>query len=218
MPGWTSRKTSDRGAGSKRYPTIAIKTALHLAALMPVAHLAYLGSNHALGANPIEFITHSTGTWTLVMLLITLSVTPLRRLAGWTLLGRFRRMLGLYAFFYGGLHLTTYLWLDQFFDWPGIVRDIYKRPFITAGFAGFLLLMALALTSSSAAIRLLGGRRWQLLHRLVYVAAILGVIHFWWLVKKDITQPFIYASVLTVLLAYRIIAAVLLTVTARAHE
>jgi methionine sulfoxide reductase heme-binding subunit len=208
MPGWTSRKTSDRGSGSKKRSGIAIKTALHFAALIPVARLAYLGIHQALGANPIEFITHSTGTWTLVMLLITLSVTPMRRLTGWHILGRFRRMLGLYAFFYGCLHLLTYLWLDQFFDWPGIVRDVYKRPFITAGFAGFMLLLALALTSSAAAIRFLGGRRWQLLHRLIYVAAILGVVHFWWLVKKDITQPFIYASVLTLLLAYRLFAAV----------
>lgn len=157
-----------------------------------------------LGANPIEFITRSTGTWTLVFLLITLSVTPLRRLTGRNELIRFRRMLGLFAFFYACLHFTTYIWLDQFFDLQAIVKDVFKRPFITLGFASFLLLIPLALTSTHAMQRRLK-RRWQQLHRLVYLIAIGGVVHYWWLVKKDITQPLIYALLLAVLLGFRVI-------------
>jgi sulfoxide reductase heme-binding subunit YedZ len=207
MPEWTSKKTSEPDARRQRRLRLLLKAAVHTAAWVPLARLGYLGIRHELGANPIEFITRSTGTWTLVILLLTLSVTPLRRLTGWNDLGRFRRTIGLYAFFYACLHLTTYLWLDQFFDWSSIGRDIYKRPFITAGFAAFILLLALALTSSTAAIRLLGPRLWRGLHRLVYAAAILGVIHYYWLVKRDVTQPLLFAAILALLLAYRIIAA-----------
>jgi len=156
-----------------------------------------------LGANPIEFITHSTGTWTLVFLLITLSVTPLRRLTGRNDLIRYRRMLGLFAFFYACLHFTTYIWLDQFFDWSAIVKDVIKRPFITVGFASFVLLIPLAATSTHAMQRRLK-RRWQQLHRLVYLIAIGGVAHYWWLVKKDITQPALYALALALLLGFRL--------------
>jgi methionine sulfoxide reductase heme-binding subunit len=200
---WTLKKTSDRRVGLKRTQLIALKSAVHAAAWVPLLRLAVLGYRHELGANPIEFITHSTGIWTLSILMIALAITPLRRLTGWNALSRFRRMIGLYAFFYACLHLTTYLWLDQFFDWQAIIRDVYKRPFITAGFAGYVLLLILACTSTAATIRRLGGRRWQLLHRLVYLAGILGVVHFWWLVKKDITQPALYATVLALLLGYR---------------
>lgn len=181
-----------------------VKGALFAAALLPLARLAWLGLGDGLGANPIEFITRSTGTWTLVGLLATLAITPLRKLTGWNWLIRLRRMLGLFAFFYACLHFTTYIWLDQFFDLPGVVRDVVKRPFITVGFTAFLLLIPLAVTSTHAMVKRMGARNWQRLHRLVYAIAILGVVHYWWLVKKDVTQPLIYAVVLGVLLGIRL--------------
>jgi methionine sulfoxide reductase heme-binding subunit len=171
--------------------------------LLPLARLIVLGVGSGLGANPIEFITHSTGTWTLVGLLATLSVTPLRQLTGRADLIRYRRMLGLFAFFYACLHFIAYIWLDQFFDLSGIAKDIVKRPFITLGFAAFVLLIPLAATSTHAMMRRLG-RRWQQLHRLVYPIALLGVIHYLWLVKKDLTQPLIFGAVLVLLLAMRL--------------
>jgi len=170
--------------------------------LLPLVRLIVLGSSDGLGANPIEFITRSTGTWTLVGLMLTLSITPLRRLSGRADLIRYRRMLGLFSFFYACLHFVTYIWLDQFFDPAAIARDIVKRPFVTVGFAAFVLLVPLAATSTHAMMRRLG-RRWQLLHRLVYVIALLGVIHYLWLVKKDMTAPLIYGGVLLLLLAIR---------------
>ncbi|KVW96911.1 sulfite oxidase heme-binding subunit YedZ [Thiobacillus denitrificans] len=182
--------------------------------LLPLARLVFLGGSDGLGANPIEFITRSTGIWTLVGLLLTLSVTPLRRLSGRADLIRYRRMLGLFTFFYAGLHFVTYIWLDQFFDPAAIARDIVKRPFITVGFTAFVLLIPLAMTSTHAMMRRLG-RRWQLLHRLVYLIALLGVIHYLWLVKKDLTEPLIYGTVLIVLLAMRLPWCVTLLQTAR---
>ncbi len=171
--------------------------------LLPLARLIVLGGTGGLGANPIEFITRSTGTWTLVGLLVTLSVTPMRRLTGWAPLIRYRRMLGLFAFFYASLHFVTYVWLDQFFDPAAIARDIVKRPFITVGFAAFLFLIPLAATSTRAMMHRLG-RHWQRLHRLVYLIATLGVVHYLWLVKKDLTEPLIYGSLLLLLLAVRL--------------
>lgn len=179
------------------------KPLLFLICLLPLVRLLYLGFSGGLGANPIEFITRSTGTWTLVGLLLTLAITPLRRLTGRNELVRYRRMLGLFAFLYACLHFVTYIWLDQFFDLAGILKDIYKRPFITVGFAAFLLLLPLAITSTNAMMRRLG-RRWQPLHRLVYLIGVLGVVHYLWLVKKDLTQPLIYAGVLLVLLGLRL--------------
>jgi len=181
-----------------------LKAFLFLLCLTPLGRLGWLAFNGGLGANPIEFITRSTGTWTLVFLLITLSITPLRRLTGRNGLIRYRRMLGLFAFFYVCLHFTTYIWLDQYFDWAAIIKDVIKRPFITVGFACFVLLIPLAATSTNAMQRRLK-RRWQQLHRLVYLIAIGGVVHYWWLVKKDITQPVIYASILTALLGFRLV-------------
>ena len=181
----------------------AIKAALFLLCLLPLARLIVGAVQDDLGANPIEFIARSLGTWTLNFLLITLTVTPLRHLTGAHWLLRLRRMLGLYVFFYAALHLATYLWLDQFFDWAAIARDIVKRPFITAGFAAFVLLVPLAATSNNAMVKKLGGRRWTQLHRSVYAIAIIGVIHYWWLVKKDITQPLLYAVLLGLLLGFR---------------
>ena len=181
-----------------------VKAAVFVVALAPVGWLAWKGVMGDLGANPLEAITHATGDWTLRFLLATLAVTPLRALTGLNALIRFRRMLGLYAFFYGTLHLFTYLWFDQFFSWPEILRDIAKRPFITAGVAAFLLMVPLAATSTAGMIRRLGGARWRALHRLVYAAAILGVVHYWWLVKADVSLPRTYAAVLGVLLAARL--------------
>ena len=184
-----------------------IKAALFVACLVPLARLGWLATHRGLGANPIEYITHSTGWWTLALLLVTLSVTPLRRVTGAAWLLRLRRMLGLFAFFYACLHFTTYIWLDQFFDLGSIVKDVAKRPFITIGFAAFLLLIPLAATSTNAMVRRLGAQRWQRLHRLVYVIATLGVLHFWWLVKKDIREPLLFGGLLLVLLLARAIYA-----------
>jgi methionine sulfoxide reductase heme-binding subunit len=183
-----------------------IKVVVFVLCLLPAALLAWRFFHDDLGANPIEAITRGTGDWLLRFLLITLAVTPLRKLTQWHWLLRLRRMLGLYAFFYGVLHLITYLWLDQFFDWAGIVKDIWKRPFITVGFAAFLLMIPLAVTSANAMIRLLGGKRWQALHRSVYAVGVLGVLHYWWLVKRDLREPLIYAIVLAILLAARLLS------------
>ena len=181
-----------------------LKAALFIACLYPLLRLSWLAYSDQLGANPIELITRSLGTWTLVFLLITLTITPLRKLSGWTWLIKLRRMAGLFAFFYATLHFITYIWLDQFFDLSAMYKDVIKRPFITIGFAAFILLIPLALTSTNAMMRKMGGKNWQLLHRLVYAIALFGVLHYWWLVKKDLTQPIIYSSVLAVLLGYRL--------------
>ncbi len=188
---------------SARKTQRVLKVAVFTACLVPLAALAWRGFTSGLGANPIEFITHATGDWTLRFLLITLAVTPLRRVTGWNRIIGFRRMLGLFAFFYGTLHLFTYLWLDKFFAWSDILHDIPKRPFITIGFSAFVLLVPLAITSTAGWIRRLGGRRWRALHRLIYVAAAFGVIHYWWLVKADVTLPATYACILAFLLAIR---------------
>ena len=185
---------------------IALKVAVFLACLGPLAHLGWKAYTGNLGANPIEVITHATGDWTLRFLLITLAITPLRKLSNQAWLIRFRRMLGLFAFFYGCLHFTTYIWLDQFFDWAAMLKDVGKRPFITAGFTGFVLMIPLALTSTSWAVRKMGGRRWQWLHRLIYVSALAGVVHYLWLVKADITLPVVYGAILGALLLYRVAA------------
>lgn len=180
------------------------KPAAFAACLVPAGILVWRGFHSGLGANPIEFITHSTGTWTLIFLLITLSVTPLRKLTRQYWLIHFRRMFGLFAFFYGTLHLMTYVWLDKFFDVHEMLKDIAKRRFITAGMTAFVLMLPLALTSTKWAIRKLGGRRWQALHRLIYFSAAAGVIHYIWLVKADLRRPLEYAAVLGVLIAYRL--------------
>ena len=195
------------GEGGKRIMKYiaSIKIAAFLASLTPLGLLGFDAYNDNLGANPIEVITRSTGTSTLVFLLLTLTVTPLRRISGQQWLIKLRRMLGLYAFFYACLHFSTYIWLDQFFDLEEIVKDVIKRPFITVGFASFVLLIPLALTSTTGMIRRLG-KRWQQLHRLVYVIGVGGVVHFLWLVKADLTQPIIYGSILGLLLGYRLLA------------
>jgi sulfoxide reductase heme-binding subunit YedZ len=180
-----------------------LKPVVFLLCLLPLVVLVWQLYTDRLGANPIDEIADATGEWTLRLLLITLMATPFKRLFGWGRAIRVRRMLGLFAFFYATLHLFTYLWLDQFFDWSEIWLDIIDRPFITIGMLAFVLLLPLALTSNSAMVRRLG-RNWKRLHRLAYVIPLLGVLHFWWLVKADVLEPLVYAGVLVVLLAMRL--------------
>jgi sulfoxide reductase heme-binding subunit YedZ len=182
-----------------------LKIPVFLVCLAPLLLLAWKALHQDLGANPVEFITHATGDWTLRFLAITLAVSPLRRLLRLPELIRFRRMLGLFAFFYGCLHFTTYLWLDKFFNFDEIAKDVWKRPFITAGFLGFISMAPLALTSTAGWIRRLGGRRWQMLHRLIYISAIAGVVHYYWLVKSDVRKPLLYGAIVFVLLAERVV-------------
>ena len=182
-----------------------IKVGIFIACLIPLGLLGWDAYTQNLGANPIEKITHTTGDWTLSLLLVTLSVTPLRKLLGMPALIKFRRMLGLIAFFYACLHFTTYIWLDKFFNLHEMLVDVAKRKFITLGFTAFVLLIPLALTSTRGWIRRLGGKRWQSLHRLIYVSAIAGVIHYLWLVKADIRKPLEYGAVLALLLGYRVV-------------
>jgi methionine sulfoxide reductase heme-binding subunit len=182
-----------------------LKPVVFLAALVPLALLVWRGFHGGLGANPIEFITHSTGDWTLIFLLVTLAITPLRKITHLYWLIRFRRMFGLFAFFYGTLHLMTYVWLDKFFDLHEMLHDILKRKFITAGMTAFALMIPLAVTSTRWAIRKLG-KRWQVLHRLIYFSAAAGVIHYIWLVKADLKKPLEYAAVLGALLLYRLVS------------
>ena len=183
-----------------------LKVVVFLLGLGPISVLVWKGFHDLLGANPVDVITRTTGRWTLIFLLITLSITPARKLLSLPWLIRFRRMLGLFAFFYGTLHLTTYVWLDKFFNVQDMLHDIAKRRFITAGMTAWTLLLPLALTSTAGWIRRLGGKRWQKLHRLIYFSATAGVIHFIWLVKADLRRPLTYGAVLAVLLAYRIAA------------
>ncbi|MGB6251078.1 MAG: protein-methionine-sulfoxide reductase heme-binding subunit MsrQ [Terriglobales bacterium] len=180
------------------------KTIIFLAALIPLARLLWKALHDGLGANPIEVITHSTGDWTLIFVLTTLAITPLRRITRQYWLIGLRRLVGLFAFFYGTLHFLTYIWLDKFFDLHEMLKDIEKRRFITAGFAAFVLMIPLALTSTAWSIRRLGGKNWQRLHRLIYLTGILAVVHYIWLVKADLRKPLEYAAVLTILLAYRV--------------
>jgi len=184
----------------------ALKAPVFLLCLGPAFVLTWKGFHGGLGANPIDVITRTTGRWTLTFLLITLSVTPVRKLSSLTWLIRFRRMLGMFAFFYGSLHLMTYVWLDKFFDVHAMLHDIAKRRFITAGMTAWALMLPLALTSTTGWIRRLGGKRWQKLHRLIYFSAAAGVVHFIWLVKADLRRPLTYGAILAVLLAYRLIA------------
>ena len=184
------------------------KPAVFVVCLVPMAWLVWDIFAGNLSANPIEDIRNRTGIWTLRFLMITLSVTPLRRIIGWPSLIRFRRMLGLFAFFYAFVHFITYIWLDQAFAWDEIVKDmISKRPFILSGVASFVLLIPLAITSTKKWIGRLGGKRWQMIHRLIYLSAIVGVLHYYWRVKLDIARPLAYGAVLAVLLGLRVTVA-----------
>lgn len=181
------------------------KAVVWLLALSPLARLIWLGFNENLGANPIEFVEHSTGTWALIFLLITLSMTPIRLLTGQVWQIQLRRLLGLFMFFYACLHVATYVWLDFAFVWADIVKDVGKHPRILVGFAAFVLTIPLAATSNNAAMKRLKSN-WKTLHKSVYLIAIFGVLHFWMLVKKDVTEPMYYAAILFILLAIRVYA------------
>ena len=176
-------------------------------ALVPLALLGWDAYRQQIGANPLEFVTRTTGTLTLVFLLLTLAVTPARRLTGLQWVIRLRRMLGLYAFFYGALHLLTYVWFDKAFGWRGIVEDTARRPFIAVGMFSFFLMVPLAITSTNKMIKRLGGKRWARLHTATYLAAVGGVIHYWLLVKADASRPLLFGAALALLLGYRLVAA-----------
>jgi methionine sulfoxide reductase heme-binding subunit len=180
------------------------KVAVFFVCLVPLAILVWRGFHHGLGPNPVEFIQLTTGDWTLRFLVFTLCITPFRKLLNLPDLVRFRRMLGLFAFSYLCIHFLTYLVLDQSLDLAAMWKDIAKRPFITVGFLGFLLLLPLALTSSAGWIRRLGGKRWQMLHRAIYFAAIAGVIHYYWKVKSDVRMPLFYGALVAILLLWRL--------------
>lgn len=181
------------------------KPVVFLICLLPLAMLGWRGLHHDLTANPIEFITHATGDWTLRFLIFTLCITPFRKILHIPELIRFRRMLGLFAFFYACLHFTTYIWLDKFFALSEMWKDVAKRRFITVGFAAFLLLIPLAITSTKGWVRRLGGKRWQALHRLIYFSAVLGVIHYYWLVKSAVIKPLLYGAIVGLLLLWRLL-------------
>lgn len=183
----------------------AIKAGLFLLALLPLARMVWLTVSGQL-VEPLEFITRGTGDWVLYLLCITLAVTPLRRLTGWNWLVKLRRMAGLFAFFYGCLHFLTFLWFDHFFDLAAMFKDVLKRPFITVGFIAFVLLVPLAATSTNGMIKRLGGKRWQWLHRLIYVIAPLGILHFWWMKagKNNFTEPIIFGLIVALLLGMRL--------------
>ena len=195
MPAWISGRTIDT-----RYA----RPLLFVLCLMPAAALVWSIAAGALGANPLEEIRNSTGIWTLRFLLITLAITPLRRITKWHSIIRIRRMFGLFAFFYAMLHFVSYVWLDQFFALSEMARDLAKRPFIMAGYASFVVLVPLAITSTPKWILRLGGGRWQLLHRLIYLSAAAGVLHYFWRVKLDVQRPIVYGLVLAMLLILRV--------------
>jgi sulfoxide reductase heme-binding subunit YedZ len=179
------------------------KIPVWILSLVPLCYLAWRAWNDDLTANPIEYITHFTGDWTIRFLVFTLAISPLRKLLKLPDLIKFRRLIGLFAFFYGCLHFSTYIGVDKFFDFHEIWADVAKRPYITMGFTGFVLMIPLAITSTTGWIRRIGGKRWQMLHRLVYGSAVAGVIHYYWLVKSDIRQPRMYAILVGILLGYR---------------
>jgi sulfoxide reductase heme-binding subunit YedZ len=182
-----------------------LKAAVFVLALVPFARMVWLTLTGQL-VEPLEFITHGTGDWTLYFLCITLAVTPLRRLAGANWLLKLRRMLGLFAFFYAALHFMTFLWFDHFFDLAEMWKDVLKRPFITVGFIAFVLLVPLAATSTNAMVRRLGGKRWQALHRAIYLIAPLGILHFWWMkaAKHNFAQPILFGAIVALLLGVRL--------------
>jgi methionine sulfoxide reductase heme-binding subunit len=182
------------------------KVVVFFICLIPLGALVWRGFNHGLGANPVEFIQLTTGDWVLRFLVLTLCITPFRKLLKLPDLIRFRRMLGLFAFTYVCIHFLTYLFLDQLFDFAAIWKDIAKRPFITVGFLGFLLLLPLAITSTTDWIRRLGGKRWQMLHRAIYFAAVCGVIHYYWKVKSDVRMPLFYGALVGILLLWRLVS------------
>jgi sulfoxide reductase heme-binding subunit YedZ len=202
MQEWTFVRITDGKPHFNYHRTF--KPIVFITCLLPMSLLAWATINGRLSANPLEDIRDTTGLWTLRFLMVTLTITPVRKITGWHEPIRFRRMLGLFAFFHAILHFVTYVWLDQFFDFSEMVADLTKRRFIMAGYASFILLIPLAITSTKKWIGRLGGKRWQLLHRLVYVSAAAGVIHYLWRVKLDVQRPILYGLVLTLFLALRL--------------
>ena len=182
-----------------------LKALLFIAALLPLGRLALLAFIDQLGANPVEFIIRNSGDWALYFICITLAITPLRRVSGWNWLTRLRRMIGLFTFFYASLHFLAFLWLDHFFDIPELLDDVIKRPFITVGFTAFLLLVPMTLTSTNAMIKWLGSKRWQWLHRLIYLIGPLGILHYWWIKvgKNNFYEPVLFGIVVAALLLIR---------------
>ena len=187
----------------KKQHLIFVKVAIWIFALLPLARLFWLGVHDDLGANPVEFVERSTGTWALIFLLTTLSMTPIRLLTGQVWQIQLRRLFGLWMFFYACLHITTYIWLDYSFLWADILKDIIKHPYVIVGFSAFVLTIPLAATSNSYMIKRLK-KNWKRLHQVIYLIAMLAILHFWWLVKKDVTEPFYYAAVLILLLGIRL--------------
>lgn len=206
LSGHETRRTESRSRISVLWRWWTFKRAIFLLCLVPTVWLAWDTFTGHLSANPIEDLRDRTGIWTLRFVMITLSITPLRRITGWQTLIRFRRMLGLFAMYYSFLHFTTYIWLDQFFDFHAIVDDITKRPFIIAGVVSFVVLIPLAITSTKKWIGRLGGKHWQMLHRLIYISAAAGVLHYYWRVKLDVTRPVAYGVLLAFLLGLRLLA------------
>ncbi len=198
-----ARRTSNGWLKDVTFPKLAV----FVNSLVPVLLIAWDWVNNRLGANPLDFITRATGTLALIFLLLSLAITPLRKLTGWNSLIKHRRMLGLYAFFYLTLHLLAYVWFDKFFRFDEIAIDVYRRPFILVGMASFLLMAPLAVTSTNRMIKRLGGKRWSRLHKLAYACAIGGVLHYYLLVKSDVTKPLIFAAILALLLGYRFVVA-----------
>ena len=188
----------------KQRQIVIVKVLVWIAALAPLAYLVYGALTNNLGADPVAEIEHTTGRWVIRLLLATLAITPLRRISGWNWLVRFRRLLGLFAFFYVCVHFLAYLWFDQNFAWASIVHDIPKRPFILVGFTALVLLIPLAVTSTAGWIRRLGGKRWNALHKLIYAAAALCIVHFWWSQKADHSRPLTYGIILAALLLTRV--------------
>jgi len=185
-----------------------LKPVVFLACLGPLAYLLYNALLGDLGANPLETITNETGIWTLRLLAATIAITPIRGVTKWNPIITLRRMIGLFAFFYGTLHFFTYFIFDRSLAFDGLWEDVLLRPYITVGFTAFVLMIPLALTSTKGWIRRLGGKRWNTLHKLVYLSASLGVLHYWWKVKLDVTDPMIYAAVVAVLLGWRVVKAI----------
>ena len=200
---WTFGRIIDLPSKSRWTRWWILKPIVFLACLVPMALLTWATANGQLSANPLEDIRDTTGIWTLRFVIFTLTITPLRQITGWYSLIRFRRMLGEFTFFHAVLHFVTYVWLDQFFAFSEMVNDLAKRPFIMAGYVSFVLLIPLAITSTKKWIGRLGGKRWQMLHRLIYISAAAGVVHYFWRVKLDIQRPLAYGSVVALLLAFR---------------
>ena len=198
------RKSESAKVGNSRTFALShLRTLLFLLCLLPLANLVFDGFTGGLEAEPVKDITHRTGWWALTLLLLTLAVTPIRKLTGWNQVIKLRKTLGLFAFFYASIHLLIYFGLDQAFSFAYIGEDILERPYITVGFTAWVLLIPLAITSTKGWIRRLG-KRWQKLHRLVYLCAALGVLHFYWLVKADVREPLLFAGILAILLAFRL--------------